>query len=287
MANLKARTIVRTVSSLTLLAALGASIAKAGVIVLPSATISLRVAAWSDPCSGNCVPAIYNGPFQAASQFVGESYPADSGGAYPAGNATAAANSGLPEVTAQTLGNSEASAILLYDFYIIGLPNSAVPITISGSFTGTQCEQTCPGNVALTNLGTSDSLITFSPFTLSGFNPFRGGGRATVPFNVNADATSDVIYQVELTAYTFSDNEGRRIFGGNPNLGPASYFNIDSTISISSTFQNANEFQLIFSPDIGGPLNTSVPEPRSLFLFAAGLLVCGIVQVAATRQSKI
>ena len=289
MACSKPRIIVRTLwTTLTLLTAIGAPIAEAGIIVLPSATISLRAAAWPDPCTASCTPEIYNGPFQAASQFVSASYPSDSSGAYPAGNATATTYSGLPRATAETLGHSEAGAILLYDFYILGAPNTVVPIAIVGSFAGEECWQTCGGpGVIITDLVTSDTLISLSPFTILGYpaNPFRGGGSAIVSFDATADAMSDVIYQVELLASTSSADIGN--ISGNPNLGPASYYDVDSTISVSSTFQNANEYQLIFSPGIGGSLNTSVPETSSFFLFAAGLLVFGIVQVAATRQRKI
>jgi hypothetical protein len=213
----------------------------APIVNLPSATASLQAAA-NPNTAANGSTQTFNGPIQPPGAAVSESYPADPAGAYPAGYATASALTSLPEVTAESAGNAVASSTMTYYFEISGPANVTVPITFSGIFTDQG--GTNENGITFTDLGaTITNLVGVSPYTVLGD---AGYTTPIIPFTVTANATSNVPYQVQLFADADSSLAGQVMSGppnfGNSNFGPAQYVDVDSTISISSTFSNANQF---------------------------------------------
>lgn len=256
-------------STLILLAAIGPPLAKADL--LPIATTFLQAAAWPNNCSLDCTTEIFNGPLGQPALLVGESYAADPLGAYPAGYATAIAFQ-RPEVTAEAAGNAGAYSELTYYFYINGPANTIVPITFAGILTN-------EGGGAFNDLGAditnpvTSSILVFAPFPMNSIDGFNT--TPISPFSVTANATSDVVYQVQLFAEASADFAGQIEFG-DTNLGPPQYVDVDPVISISSTFAGANQFQLDFSPGIDNSF-ASTPEPSSVVLLLTALVAVALV----------
>jgi hypothetical protein len=242
--------------------------------ILPPATFSLEAVACPSGYSIgtlNCTGQFNIGPFGGGAVLASESYPAgsaaDSGGAYPAGFATATAFSGIPEVTAISLGDAEALSTLTYYFEISGPANTSVPIIFAGNLTNQTSVPTF-NDLGATITSTLDPSDTFGTYNCIGC--FYS--TPVIPFSIASGVTSDVVYQVQLFAYSDSALSGQYLYGEyfGPNLGPQQYVDVDPTISIDQTFANAGQFQLEFSPGIG---DSTVPEPSFLvpliMMFAA------------------
>jgi hypothetical protein len=245
----------------------------ASSITLPDATISLDAVAYPNTCSVNCTGETYNGPFLTPPvQLLAESYPADPDGTYPAGSATAIAYSGIPEVTAESTGNAGADSSMTYYFEIFGAANTTVPISIAGVVTVDGGSESNDGGVSVIGLF-GFGLLSVCPNSASG----NSAEACTAPFLTDAAATSDTLYQVQIFAESFEE-----IGVGNSNFSPAQYVDIDPVISISSTFADANQFQLDFSPAIGDSVST--PEPASFILLLTA--VTGAALVARKRIAE-
>jgi len=145
----------------------------------------------------------------------------------------------------------------VYYFYVSGSANSTVPVTFTGAFT-------LMPNVELAFFGVRTDGATVVTNAAQSSVP-----DSSVPFAVNADVLSGVIYQAFLSTPSGSNSVGQQCCG-NTNLGSALYLDVDPLVSINSINFSASEFQILLSSGIGGPVAT-VPEPSSVALMGMGL----------------
>jgi hypothetical protein len=243
---------------------------------LPAATAYLTASAHPNTCTplcpwppfqGNCKGCTVCPPITISNGVgtISQSYPSgDCLGPYPAGHATATAAYGtsVAEVTAAAAANGAAVSDLKYYFYISGPLSATVPITLTGAFTGagdTVGLGTGYIFVCISTAATPPSVLLGAPPPyLAYFGPT--GGLDPIgfgPFVVSANATTGVVYQVEMIAENASCN-----------TCSAAYADIQLAISIGSGFQ------LHLSPPLQ-ITTTSLPNATSGASYSTTLAATG------------
>jgi hypothetical protein len=145
------------------------------------------------------------------------------------------------------------------DYYVEanGPSGTMVPIILSGGF----FFETEGGGLAL-NGG-------FAQLADQSFNYSQcvQGANGACPFSLETDILSGTPTHIGLVA---------EVIGGPPTQNGApdatDSLKLDPIVTIDHSFASANQFTLVFSPGVGNQA-TDAPEPRSLILTAAGIIL--------------
>jgi hypothetical protein len=239
-------------------------------IALPDATLSVDLSV-----ADNRGVSFNNAPLPQFGFTADEAYPAGQNGFgnYPAGYGTAAVfGQPAPTLIVSTQGAAESIATLNYYFYLNGPTGVVVPIVISGAVATNGCGGACTQGLAVAPATVfQNNGSTYSP----DLPCLEVSISCSSGFSLDYSAVSDETYEIELGGVAASLEAGQ-YFGINYDeyLGLPAAVSIDPIISIDPTFADADQFQLMFSPNVGNS-PTSVPEPPTFALFAAGLIGLG------------
>jgi hypothetical protein len=163
--------------------------------------------------------------------------------------------------------NNMASASALWAFQIAGPANVAVPIIITGLFSGEKSNAFgVSGGVAL----------GIDRFRLDRIATFRclASDSTDCDSSHGDHSTSFALHQMALSGFeTFINiSVGGSVQGAAPGMLGEFTASLDPIISIDPTFARASEFTLYVSPDAYATV-MAVPEPGTFSLLLAGLAV--------------
>jgi hypothetical protein len=220
----------------------------------------------------------------------------------PPGNGTgrsAIVLSGLSVTTSASAGGFSAaggSAQVTAFFEVTGpsavngVPVTEVPmlLTVTGTTETASCNGACnkAQSDARFDLADPGTLVQFCADTQSGFSgpPVFGGcdsvnnGAAFSAIDQSVLVPPNVEGQITMSA--FADISVPFVPNGTGNAAAS----VDPILTIDPSFQFANDFQIEFSPGVGGA--SAAPEPLPVLLVPAALAVMGGFRARARRRRR-
>ena len=167
--------------------------------------------------------------------------------------------------------NLQSSAVVNYNFEILGPPQTAVPLIIQGdAITHVMGQGIAVGGLALeifNNSCCTQRLLSYYVNTPT-------ADPQSQPFTLNVSWTSDFISTMVLTVGCVQGVDYNGVLG-------SCHSKIDPTIMIDPTFADASKFTLI--ADAGG--SSATPEPCTLTLLGGGLAALAARKKLALQRS--
>lgn len=173
------------------------------------------------------------------------------------------------------LGSSsttQASAFIF--FYVDGPAGYTVPILLSAASTGAYAPTAFGTDAMADTTVVSPEFVTLEACALSIIPGVCTNEGKVVPhsFDTSVEAFVPSDFQSQYDVYLQAGSGD----GGSYSVG------IDPTIRIDPTFPEANEFSIIFSPNVAG---SAIPEPAAWTMMLLGFAGLGFAGWRASRKS--